>query len=97
MVGRREFRAVVDKQSYEQIMKLAFLEQHVMDPTEYCIQGFPFDEISYPIVLKTLEYWFGDEDVLVAFNLGAIESLPSVKGKETSVNSLMTFELILKY
>ncbi len=78
------FRAVVDKQPYEPIVKLAILEQHVIGLAKDCIKGFPFDEKSYPLILKTLEDRFGDDDDHAAFHLGAIEDLPRVKEKETS-------------
>ena len=78
------FKAVVDNQPYEPIMKLAILEQHVIGSAKDCIKGFPFDEKSYPLVLKTLEDRFGDDDDHAAFHLGAIEDLPRVKEKETS-------------
>ena len=78
------FKAVVDNQPYEPIVKLAILEQHVIGSAKDCIKGFPFDEKSYPLVLKTLEERFGDDDDLAAFHLGAIEDLPRVKEKETS-------------
>ena len=78
------FKAVVDNQPYEPIVKLAILEQHVLGPAKDCIKGFPFDEKSYPLVLKTLEDRFCDDDDHAAFHLGAIEDLPRVKEKETS-------------
>jgi len=50
---------VADKQPYEPILKLAILEQHIIGQAQDCIKGFPFDEKSYPLVLKTLEdrFW----------------------------------------
>eukprot|EP00794_Sanderia_malayensis_P002620 gene2620-3033_t len=78
------FKAVVDNQPYEPIVKLAILEQHVIGLAKDCIKGFPFDEKSYPLVLKTLEDRFGDDDDHAAFHLGAIEDLPRVKERETS-------------
>ena len=78
------FKAVVDIQPYEPIVKLAILEQHIIGPAKDCIKGFPFDEKSYPLVLKTLEERFGDDDDHAAFHLGAIEDLPRVKEKDTS-------------
>ena len=64
-------------------MKLAILEQHIIGQAKDCIKRFPFDEKSDPLVLKTLEDRFGDEDDHAAFHLGAIEDLPRVKEKET--------------
>ena len=90
-IGRKEcwprfsqtFKAVVDKQPYEPISKLAILEQHIIGQAKDCIKGFSFDEKSYPFVLKTLEGRFCGEDDHAAFHLGAIEDLPRVKEKET--------------
>ena len=78
------FKVVLDKQPYEPIVKLAILEQHIIGQAKDCIKGFPFDEKSYPLVLKTLEDRFGDDDDHAAFHLGAIEDLPRVKEKEAS-------------
>ena len=78
------FNAVVDKQPYEPIVKLAILEQHVIGPAKDCIKGFPFDEKSYPLMMETLKDRFGDDDGHAAFHLGAIEDLPRVKERETS-------------
>jgi len=64
-------------------LKLAILEQHIIGQAKDCIKRFPFDEKSDPLVLKTLEDRFGDEDDHEAFHLGAIEGLPRVKEKET--------------
>ena len=80
----QKLKAVVDNQPYEPIVKLAILEQHVIASAKDCIKGFPFDEKSYPLMLKTLEDRFGDDDDLAAFHLGAIEDLPRVKEKEAS-------------
>ena len=44
------FKAVVDKQPCESILKLAILEQHIIGQAKDCIKGFPFDEKSYPFV-----------------------------------------------
>ena len=78
------FKAVVDNQPYEPIVKLAIVEQNVIGSAKDCMKGFPFDEKSYPLVLKTLEDRFGDDDDHAAFHLGATEDLPRVKEKETS-------------
>ena len=78
------FKAVVDNQPYEPIVKIAILEQYVIGPAKDCIKGFPFDEKSYTLVLKRLEDRFCDDDDHAAFLLGAIEDLPRVKEKETS-------------
>ena len=77
------FKAVVDIQPYEPILKLAILEQNIIGQAKDCIKGLPFDEKSYTLVLKTLEDRFGVEDDRAAFHLGAIEDLPRVKEKET--------------
>jgi hypothetical protein len=49
------FKAVVDKQPYEPIVKFAILEKHLTGPAKDCIRGFPFTENSYPLALKALQ------------------------------------------
>ncbi len=79
------FRAVVDKQPYETIAKLAILEQHLTGPAKDCIR-FPFTKNSYPLVLKTR---FGSEDDQASFYLGAMDNLPKIKFSD--ISGLRTF------
>ena len=83
------FKAVVDKQPYKPVVKLAILERHLRGPAKDCIKGFPFGEKSYPLILKTLEERFGDEEDQATFHFGAIESLPKIK--KTDVVGLRKF------
>jgi hypothetical protein len=78
------FRAVVDNQPYETIVKLAILEQHLTGPAKDCIRGFPFTKNSYPLVLKTLQDRFGSEDDQASFYLGAMDNLPKIKFSDIS-------------
>ena len=63
------FKAVVDKQPYDPIVKFAILEKHLTGPAKDCIRGFPFTENSYPLALKALQDRFGDEEDQASFIL----------------------------
>ena len=78
------FKAVVDNQPYETVIKLAILEQHLTGPAQDCIKGFPFTENSYQLVLKTLQDRFGSEDDHASSYLGAIDNLPKIKFSDVS-------------
>ena len=73
------FKAVVDNQHYETVIKLVILEQHLTGPAKDCIKRFPFTENSYQLVLKTLQDRFGSEDDHASFYLEAIDNLPKIK------------------
>ena len=73
------FKALVDKQPYDTVVKLAVLEQHLRGTARDCIKGFPFGERSYELILKTLEERFGDEEDQAAFHFGAIDNLPKIR------------------
>ena len=85
------FKAVVDKQPYKPIVKRTILEQQIIGQAKDCIKGFPFAEMSYPLVLKTLEDVIGDDNNHTAFHLRAIQGLPRVK--ETSSLRKIYYEL----
>jgi hypothetical protein len=76
------FKAVVDNQPYDPIVKFAILEKHLMGPAKDCIRGFPFTENSYPLVLKALQDRFGDEEDQASFYLGTVENLPKIKSSD---------------
>ena len=78
------FKAVVDTQPYDIIIKLAILEWHLEGPASDCIKGFPFHENSYPLILKTLEERFGNEEDRVTIHLTAIENLRTIKRNDTA-------------
>ncbi len=78
------FKALVDNQPYDIIIKLAILEQHLQGTASDCVKGFPFHENSYPLILKTLEERFGDEEDRVTFHLTAIENLFPIKRNDTA-------------
>jgi hypothetical protein len=63
------FKAVVDKQPYDPIVKFEILEKHLTGPAKDCIRGFPFTENSYPLALKALQDRFGDEEDQASFIL----------------------------
>ena len=75
---------MVDTQPYDIIIKLAILEQHLEGPASDCVKGFPFHKNSYPLILKTLEERFGDEEDRVTFHLTAIENLLTIKRNDTA-------------
>ena len=78
------FKAVVDNQPYETVIKLGILEQHLTGPAKDCIKGFLFTKNSYQLVLKTLQDRFGSEDDHANFYLGAMDNLPKIKFSDVS-------------
>ncbi len=78
------FKAVVDNQPYDIIIKLAILEQHLQGIASDCVKGFPFHDNSYPLILKSLEERLGDEEDRVTFHLTAIENLLPIERNDTA-------------
>ena len=74
------FKAVVDNQPYEACNPRT--ARHWFSKGLH--QRLSIRREVIPLVLKTLEERFGDDDDLAAVHLGAIEDLPRVKEKETS-------------